>query len=155
MMILADAKVGRAQAETRPTNSTGTPTMTAPRRGARTREVRKEIVVLENTKAFSGFSVDDVPEAKRFYSETLGLRVSEEYGMLWLHIAGERDILVYPKPDHTPASFTILNFPVDDIDKAVDELAERAASFEGKFLRRAQHRSRPLGVAGVASTRRL
>ena len=55
--------------------------------------------MLENTKAFSGFSVDDVPEAKRFYSETLGLRVSEEYGMLWLHIAGERDILVYPKPD--------------------------------------------------------
>ncbi len=76
--------------------------------------------MFENTKAFSGFSVEDVPEAKTFYSETLGLRVSEEYGMLWLHIAGERDILVYPKPDHTPASFTILNFPVDDIDKAVD-----------------------------------
>ena len=129
-MILADAEVGRAQAQTPPTNSTGTPMMTASRRGARTREVRREIVVLENTKAFSGFSVDDVPEAKRFYSETLGLRVSEEYGMLWLHIAGERDILVYPKPDHTPASFTILNFPVDDIDKAVDELAKRGVSFE-------------------------
>ena len=86
--------------------------------------------MFENTKAFSGFSVDDVPEAKRFYSETLGLRVSEEYGMLSLHIAGEWDILVYPKPDHTPASFTILNFPVDDIDKAVDELAERGVSFE-------------------------
>jgi catechol 2,3-dioxygenase-like lactoylglutathione lyase family enzyme len=67
--------------------------------------------VFENTKAFSGFSVEDVPEAKTFYSETLGLRVSEEYGMLWLHIAGERDILVYPKPDHTPASFTILTSP--------------------------------------------
>src|SRR5829696_8793202 len=130
MMILADAEMGRAQAETPPTNSTSTPMMTASRRGARTREVRKETVVLENTKAFSGFSVDDLPEAKRFYSETLGLRVSEEYGMLWLHIAGERDILVYPKPDHTPASFTILNFPVDDIDKAVDELAERGVSFE-------------------------
>ena len=86
--------------------------------------------MFENTKAFSGFSVDDVPEAKRFYRETLGLRVSAEYGMLWLHIAGERDILVYPKPDHTPASFTILNFPVDDIDKAVEELAERGVSFE-------------------------
>src|ERR687890_2574746 len=132
MMILADAEMGRAQAQTPPTISTGTPMMTATasRRGARTREVRKETVVLENTKAFSGFSVDDVPEAKRFYSETLGLRVSEEYGMLWLHIAGERDILVYPKPDHTPASFTILNFPVDDIDKAVNELAERGVRFE-------------------------
>ena len=50
--------------------------------------------------------------------------------MLTLHIAGERDVLVYPKPDHTPASYTILNFPVDDIDKAVDELAERGVRFE-------------------------
>ena len=85
--------------------------------------------MFENTKAFSGFSVDDVPKAKKFYGETLGLRVSEEYGMLTLHIAGERDILVYPKPDHTPASYTILNFPVDDIDEAVDELAERGVRF--------------------------
>lgn len=83
-----------------------------------------------NTKAFSGFAVDDVPKAKKFYSETLGLRVSEEYGMLQLHIAGEWDILVYPKADHTPATFTILNFPVDNIDKAVDELAERGVRFE-------------------------
>jgi len=90
----------------------------------------KESVMFENTKAFSGFSVDDVPEAKRFYSETLGLRVSEEYGMLSLHIAGEWDILVYPNPNHTPASFTILNFPVEDIEKAVDELAERGVRFE-------------------------
>ena len=86
--------------------------------------------MFENTRAFSGFSVDDVPEARKFYGETLGLRVSEEYGMLSLHIAGERDILVYPKPDHTPATFTILNFPVDDIDKAVDDLAERGVRFE-------------------------
>ena len=86
--------------------------------------------MFENTKAFSGFSVDDVQEAKTFYSETLGLRVSEEYGMLSLHIAGEWDILVYPKPNHTPATFTILNFPVDDIDKAADELAERGVRFE-------------------------
>ena len=86
--------------------------------------------MFENTKAFSGFSVDDVPEAKKFYSETLGLRVSEEYGMLWLHIAGERDILVYPKPDHAPASFTILNFPVDDIEEAVDKLVGRGVRFE-------------------------
>jgi catechol 2,3-dioxygenase-like lactoylglutathione lyase family enzyme len=90
----------------------------------------KEAVMFENTRAFSGFSVDDVLEARKFYGETLGLRVSEEYGMLALHIAGERDILVYPKPDHTPATFTILNFPVDDIEKAVDELAERGVRFE-------------------------
>jgi catechol 2,3-dioxygenase-like lactoylglutathione lyase family enzyme len=90
----------------------------------------KEAVMFENTRAFSGFSVDDVPEARKFYGETLGLRVSEEHGLLWLHIAGEWNILVYPKPDHTPATFTILNFPVDDIEKAVDELAERGVRFE-------------------------
>lgn len=83
-----------------------------------------------NTKAFSGFSVDDVPKAKEFYSETLGLNVSEEHGMLWLHIAGDRAVLVYPKPDHVPAAFTILNFPVDDIDKAVDQLVERGVRFQ-------------------------
>jgi catechol 2,3-dioxygenase-like lactoylglutathione lyase family enzyme len=86
--------------------------------------------MLTNTKAFSGFSVNDMAKAKTFYSETLGLNVSEENGMLVLHIAGESDILVYPKPDHTPATFTILNFPVDDIDRAVDELAERGVHFE-------------------------
>jgi predicted enzyme related to lactoylglutathione lyase len=82
-----------------------------------------------STKAFSGFAVDDVQKAKEFYGETLGLRVSEQYGLLTLHIAGDRDVIVYPKPDHTPASFTILNFPVDDIDKAVDELVDRGVRF--------------------------
>ena len=86
--------------------------------------------MFEHTKAFSGFSVDDIAKAKQFYSETLGLRVSEEYGMLQLHIEGDRNILVYPKPDHTPADYTILNFPVDDIDEAVDALAARGVSFE-------------------------
>ncbi|MDQ6636734.1 MAG: VOC family protein [Candidatus Dormibacteraeota bacterium] len=86
--------------------------------------------MFENTKAFSGFSVDDIPKAKQFYSETLGLRVSEANGMLTLHIAGDRNTLVYPKADHTPATFTILNFPVDDIDSAVDQLAARGVSFE-------------------------
>jgi catechol 2,3-dioxygenase-like lactoylglutathione lyase family enzyme len=81
-------------------------------------------------KAFSGFSVDDIPAAKRFYGETLGLRVSEEHGLLTLHIAGDRDTLVYPKLDHAPASFTVLNFPVDDIDRAVEELAERGIRCE-------------------------
>ena len=82
------------------------------------------------TEAFSGFAVDDLPAAKKFYGETLGLNVSEEHGLLTLHIAGDRDILVYPKPDHAPASFTILNFPVDDIDGAVDELARRGVRLE-------------------------
>ncbi|MEU1513714.1 VOC family protein [Streptomyces sp. NPDC005811] len=77
------------------------------------------------TKAFSGFSVDDLDAARTFYAETLGLRVSEENGLLTLHIAGDRDILVYPKPDHTPATYTVLNFPVDDIEAAVDELTRR------------------------------
>ena len=88
--------------------------------------------MFEDTKAFSGFSVDDPQHAKEFYGETLGLKVSEEgeHGLLFLHIAGDRDILIYPKPDHTPASFTILNFPVNDIAKAVDELTERGVRFE-------------------------
>lgn len=86
--------------------------------------------MFENTKAFSGFSVDDVPRAKAFYGEMLGLNVSEENGMLSLHIAGGSAVLVYPKPDHVPASFTILNFPVDDIDNAVDGLVGRGVRFE-------------------------
>jgi catechol 2,3-dioxygenase-like lactoylglutathione lyase family enzyme len=86
--------------------------------------------MFENTKAYSGFSVDDVPKAKQFYGETLGLKVSEQNGMLTLHIAGDRPILVYPKPDHTPAAFTILNFPVDDVEATVDALAERGVRFE-------------------------
>jgi catechol 2,3-dioxygenase-like lactoylglutathione lyase family enzyme len=91
---------------------------------------RKETIMLTNTRAFSGFSVDDVARAKAFYSETLGLKVSEEFGMLTLHIAGDRDILVYPKNDHVPATYTILNFPVDDIETAVDELIARGVRFE-------------------------
>jgi catechol 2,3-dioxygenase-like lactoylglutathione lyase family enzyme len=86
--------------------------------------------MFENTKAFSGFSVDDIPKAKQFYAETLGIKVTEEHGMLHLHIAGDRDTLVYPKQDHTPATYTILNFPVDDIDSAVDQLAARGIRFE-------------------------
>jgi catechol 2,3-dioxygenase-like lactoylglutathione lyase family enzyme len=82
------------------------------------------------TKAFSGFAVDDVKKAREFYGETLGLKTTEQYGLMTLHLAGDRDTLVYPKPDHTPADYTILNFPVDDIDKAVDELAARGVRFE-------------------------
>lgn len=84
-----------------------------------------------STKAFSGFSVDDVEAARKFYGETLGLRVSEANGLLTLHIAGDRDVLVYPKgAEHTPAAYTILNFPVDDIEAAVDELGRRGVRFE-------------------------
>ena len=83
-----------------------------------------------STPAFSGFSVDDIPKAKEFYGETLGLNVTEEHGMLHLNLGGGASVLVYPKPNHTPATYTILNFPVPDIDKAVDELAARGVSFE-------------------------
>ena len=86
--------------------------------------------MLGNSNAFSGFSVDDVPKAKEFYEGTLGLRVTEHGGMLRLHLAGGAQVLVYPKPGHTPASFTILNFPVEDIDAAVDELTRRGVRFE-------------------------
>lgn len=83
-----------------------------------------------NTKAFSGFAVDDIEQAHRFYGETLGIETSGENDLLTLHIAEDRDTLIYPKPDFTPATYTILNFPVDDIDKAVDELVARGVSIE-------------------------
>lgn len=82
------------------------------------------------TPAFSGFSVNDLPAAQTFYADMLGLEVTEEHGMLRLHIAGGNPVLVYPRPDHTPASYTILNFPVPDIDAAVDELIRRGVRFE-------------------------
>jgi catechol 2,3-dioxygenase-like lactoylglutathione lyase family enzyme len=86
-----------------------------------------------NTKAFSGFAVDDMQKAREFYGETLGLNTTvldEENGLITLHLAGDRDTLVYQKPDYTPATYTILNFQVEDIDKAVDELAARGVRFE-------------------------
>lgn len=86
--------------------------------------------MFKDTKAFSGFSVDDIPKAKAFYSQTLGLNVVEENGMLQLHIAGGTPVLIYPKPNHTPATYTMLNFPVDDVDKAVDELTRKGVKFE-------------------------
>ena len=87
--------------------------------------------MFENTRAFSGFSVDDIGAAKRFYGDTLGLNVTEEeMGLLGLHIAGGTEIMVYPKENHEPATFTILNFPVDDIDAAVDDLTTKGVAFE-------------------------
>jgi catechol 2,3-dioxygenase-like lactoylglutathione lyase family enzyme len=86
--------------------------------------------MFKDTKAFSGFSVNDAQKAKEFYGQTLGLEVSESYGLLRLHIAGGTTILMYPKENHTPATFTILNFPVPNIEQAVDELVRRGVRFE-------------------------
>ena len=86
--------------------------------------------MLGDSKAFSGFSVNDIEKAKEFYGRTLGLKVSETNGLLTLHLAGGSNVLIYPKPNHTPATFTVLNFPVDDVDQAVDELAKRGVRFE-------------------------
>ena len=83
-----------------------------------------------DTKAFSGFAVPDLGQARAFYGDTLGLRTSEDVGLLTLHLAGDRDVLIYPKPDHVPATYTILNFPVDDVEQAVDELTARGVTFE-------------------------
>jgi catechol 2,3-dioxygenase-like lactoylglutathione lyase family enzyme len=88
--------------------------------------------MLTESKAFSGFSVDDPEKARRFYEDTLGLRVSdvEMPGLMRLHLGSGADVLVYPKNDHTPATFTVLNFPVPDVEKAVDQLTARGVRFE-------------------------
>jgi catechol 2,3-dioxygenase-like lactoylglutathione lyase family enzyme len=88
--------------------------------------------MLAESKAFSGFAVPDIEEARRFYEDTLGLKVEliEGPGLLTLHLAGDRPTLIYPKPDFEPANYTILNFPVDDVDAAVDELSARGVQFE-------------------------
>ncbi|MEC3955922.1 VOC family protein [Nocardia sp. CDC153] len=86
--------------------------------------------MLKDSPAFSGFSVDDIKAARIFYQDTLGVPVEEAgMGNLLLRTGGGR-VLVYPKPDHEPASFTVLNFPVDDIEKAVDELNRRGVTFQ-------------------------
>ena len=87
--------------------------------------------MFKHAKPFSGFSVNDLQKAKRFYQETLGLDVSDApMGTLELRIGGDTKVLVYEKENHTPSTFTILNFPVDDIDTAVDELTDRGVRFE-------------------------
>lgn len=87
--------------------------------------------MFKHTKAFSGFSVDDLQAAKRFYTNVLGLEVTEgTMGILTLHIEGGAKIIVYPKPNHVPATFTVLNFPVADVEKAVDELTAKGVQFE-------------------------
>jgi catechol 2,3-dioxygenase-like lactoylglutathione lyase family enzyme len=89
--------------------------------------------MLGNAKAFSGFAVDDLEKARAFYADTLGVNVEvldEENHLMALHHPEGRDTLVYGKPDHSPANYTILNFAVDDIDAAVDGLAARGVQFE-------------------------
>lgn len=86
--------------------------------------------MLGDSKAFSGFAANDIQKAKEFYGKTLGLKVSESNGLLTLHLAGGNNVLIYPKPNHVPATFTVLNFPVDDVDLAVDELTKRGVRFE-------------------------
>jgi predicted enzyme related to lactoylglutathione lyase len=88
--------------------------------------------MLADSKAFSGFSVDDLAKAKEFYAGTLGLRTSEveEMGLLTLELGGGTKVIVYPKPNHVPATFTILNFPVADVEATVDELIKRGVAFE-------------------------
>ena len=86
--------------------------------------------MLKESSAFSGFSVNDIQKAKAFYGRTLGLEVSESDGLLSLHLAGGSKILIYPKAKHEPASFTILNFPVDNVEEAVDQLTQRGVRFE-------------------------
>jgi len=86
--------------------------------------------MLEESKAFSGFSSNDIPEAKDFYGQTLGLEVSEDHGLLTLHLAGGHKVLVYPKPNHVPATFTVLNFPVKNVNQTVEELKKRGVRFE-------------------------
>ena len=87
--------------------------------------------MLKDTKAFSGFAAPDMDPMRAFYGDTLGIEVTEEHGMLTLHLeGGKRPTLIYPKPDHEPANYTILNFDVEDIDATVDALAERGVEFE-------------------------
>ncbi len=100
--------------------------------------------MLGDSPAFSGFSVDDLEAARRFYTDTLGLRVSDEEmdGIMRLHLGGGTDVLVYAKADHVPATFTVLNFPVPDVEQAVDRLVARGVRFE-------QYENPPTDAKGI------
>ena len=86
--------------------------------------------MLKDSKPFSGFSANDILKAKDFYTGTLGLGVSESHCILTLRLVGGNNVIIYPKPNHVPATFTVLNFPVDDVDLVVDELTKRGVQFE-------------------------
>jgi catechol 2,3-dioxygenase-like lactoylglutathione lyase family enzyme len=86
--------------------------------------------MLKDSKGFSGFAAPDLAKVKEFYSGVLGLEVTDEHGLLTLHLAGGNNVLIYPKADYIPATFTVLNFPVADVEQAVDELSKRGVRFE-------------------------
>jgi catechol 2,3-dioxygenase-like lactoylglutathione lyase family enzyme len=86
--------------------------------------------MFRESRAFSGFSTNDIEKARKFYTDTLGVEVSDDNGMLSLHLAGGGNVLIYPKPNHEPATFTVLNFPVKNIDEAVDKLTKAGVPFE-------------------------
>jgi catechol 2,3-dioxygenase-like lactoylglutathione lyase family enzyme len=86
--------------------------------------------MFDTSRAFSGFAVDDLPKARQFYTETLGMTVTEANGLLQLTVANGSQVLVYPKPDHQPATFTVLNFPVPDVEAAIDDLVARGVTFQ-------------------------
>jgi len=92
--------------------------------------LKGDFIMLGNSKAFSGFAAPDIAKEKKFYSQTLGLKTSEDHGLLRLHLSGGNNVLIYPKPNHVPATFTVLNFPVEDVDHTVDELSKRGVQFE-------------------------
>ena len=98
--------------------------------GDEKRKLQGEEIMLEDSKGFSGFAAPDIAKEKEFYTEKLGLKTSEDHGLLRLHLAGGNDVLIYPKPNHVPATFTVLNFPVADVDRAVDDLKKRGVRFE-------------------------
>jgi catechol 2,3-dioxygenase-like lactoylglutathione lyase family enzyme len=91
---------------------------------------RKEIFMFKDSKAFSGFSVDDLQKAKGFYSDVLGLEVTDRSHILSLHFVGGGTVIIYPKPNHTPATFTVLNFPVQNVEETVDKLNKLGVQFE-------------------------
>jgi catechol 2,3-dioxygenase-like lactoylglutathione lyase family enzyme len=91
---------------------------------------RKHLSMFKNAKAFSSFSIDDIDEAREFYSDTLGVDVSEQEEGLELNLGGGHIVFLYSKPNHTPASFTVLNFPVNNIEEAIDELTARGIRLE-------------------------
>jgi catechol 2,3-dioxygenase-like lactoylglutathione lyase family enzyme len=86
--------------------------------------------MFRESHAFAGFSTNDIAKSRDFYGKTLGLEITEEMGNLNVHLGGGSIVLIYPKPNHEPATFTVLNFPVPDIDKAVDDLARFGVKFE-------------------------
>jgi len=100
--------------------------------------------MFKSSKAFSGFSVNDIPKARQFYGDILGLDVKEERGMLTIHLGSGATVLAYPKPNHTPASFTILNFPVSDVERTVRGLRERGVRFE--VYREGPYKTDELGI---------